>query len=99
MAINSPKQKVEALPLPLSVATRVFYEKECAELLDLLNEHSVYLVKVKCHPNNPIHETLLFTGFRSGSYWDLYGSGYEHPIPLRSLYSIRVMQYLHTWER
>ena len=61
-----------------------------------LSEHSVYLVKVKCFVRNIEHEAFLFTGFKSGSYCEVYNNSYDRPLELKEVYSITVIKALHT---
>ena len=57
-------------------------------------EHSVYLIDVKCSENNLEHESYLFTGFKTGSYCYVYNNSYDAPIKMQDCYSIKIKQKL-----
>lgn len=54
-----------------------------------LKEHSLYKVVVKSTKNNIAHYAFLFTGFKTGSYCEIYTNSYEHPIGMQKVYSIQ----------
>ena len=59
-----------------------------------LDENSVYLVRVKCRANNPEHKSILFTGFKNGSYCEIYNNNYDDPIKMDQVYSMKVVKKL-----
>lgn len=59
-----------------------------------LDENSVYMVRVKCRADNPEHKSILFTGFKNGNYCEVYNNGYDNPIKMDSLYSMKVVKKL-----
>jgi len=54
-----------------------------------LKEHSIYKVTVKVSENNVEHTSILFTGFKTGSYSTVYNNSYDYPIDLNKCYSIK----------
>lgn len=73
-----------------------------ATLTDLfsdLKEHAVYLVAVCYAPGNPVHEAIMLTGFKHGSYWMLCSTGYEYPCRLDSIHALQVTKELHKFDR
>ncbi len=59
-----------------------------------LDENSVYMVRVKFRADNPEHKSILFTGFKNGSCCEVYNNGYDSPIKMDSLYSMKVVKKL-----
>lgn len=57
-----------------------------------LDERAIYLVEVKCSPSNSRHKSILFTGFKNGSYCEVYNNTYDAPIPLNKLHSIKIVK-------
>ena len=64
-----------------------------------LEEHSIYLVKVKTTENNVEHEAVLFTGFKTGSYCEVYNNTYEQPIKLQKIYSLTIIKKITQWQK
>ena len=52
------------------------------------------MVRVKCRADNPEHKSILFTGFKNGNYCEVYNNGYDNPIKMDSLYSMKVVKKL-----
>ena len=59
-----------------------------------LQEHATYLVDVKCSPNNVEHKAILFTGFKTGGYRQVYTNSYEAPIKTSEIHSIKILKFL-----
>ena len=59
-----------------------------------LEEHCVYLVYVKASQNNIKHKSILYTGFKSGSYCVVYNNSYEEPLNMRDIYFLEVIEKL-----
>ena len=59
-----------------------------------LEEHTLYEVKVKTSPNNVEHQSMLFVGFKTGGYTEVYCNSYEAPIKLSECHSIKIVQKL-----
>jgi len=59
-----------------------------------LEENTCYLVAVKCRANNPEHKSILFTGFKNGSYCEIYSNTYDNPIKMEDVYSMKVVRKL-----
>lgn len=59
-----------------------------------LEEDSIYLVNVKTTENNIEHESVLFTGFKTGGYCVVYHNSYTTPVELRKIYSITTIKKL-----
>lgn len=55
-----------------------------------LKEHTLYRVTVKTSPNNVEHNAFLFTGFKTGSYCEIYTNSYDSAIPMRKMHSIEI---------
>lgn len=59
-----------------------------------LKENSLYKVSVKTTEHNVEHTAFLFTGFKTGSYCEVYTNSYEQPIKMMNCYSIKVSKKL-----
>lgn len=59
-----------------------------------LKENTLYKVKVKVSENNVEHESVLFTGFNTGSYCVVYNNTYDYPVPFDQIYSIKILEEL-----
>ena len=59
-----------------------------------LKEHSLYKCTVKASKTNVEHTSFLFTGFKTGSYCEVYNNSYDHPIKLEDIYSISNIEFL-----
>ena len=59
-----------------------------------LKEHKVYKIRVKTTANNIAHSAILFTGFNTGSYCEVYNNTYDAPISLHDVYSIYAVKEL-----
>ena len=59
-----------------------------------LHENSVYLVEVKTSSTNVEHRSILFTGFKSGAYCELYQNTYDRVIPMMEIHSMKVIRKL-----
>lgn len=65
--------------------------KQVFERLGLV-EDTLYEVEVKHHANNPKHRAFLFVGFQNGNNCNVYTNGYETPIDVMKLYSLRIIR-------
>lgn len=74
--------------------TKTYVDKEKDSLYKLLDTESLYLVEVKWNPSNIEHKAVLFTGHKSGSYWEVYNSSYREVGEFRKLHSIKVINKL-----
>lgn len=69
-------------------------QEDIDNFLKNLDENTTYLVEVKTSENNPKHKAVLFVGFRTGQYCTVFNHTYEAPIPLKELYSMRMLTKL-----
>lgn len=70
---------------------------EYKKLLSAVEEKTVYAVMAQAHARNPEHETIMHIGFTTGGYCVIYGIGYEEPVDLYKMYSIRILKKLYTY--
>jgi len=59
-----------------------------------LKEHTLYEIKVSWGKSNPIHQAFLFTGFKTGSYCEVYTNNYDEPENMSRAYSIEIVREL-----
>jgi len=59
-----------------------------------LQEHSVYLIRIKTKSTNVEHKSLLLTGFKNGNYCEIYNNSYDGPIKMVDVYSMKVIRKL-----
>ena len=86
---------------PFEIDSSKYFNKarhELKELYTLLKEHTVYEVNVKLSGANVKHKALLFTGFKNGSYWNVFAPSYEQPFSLETVYSIQIVKKIMKWE-
>lgn len=59
-----------------------------------LEEHTLYLVRVKWNYSNLEHNSMLFTGFRNGNYCEIYTNNYSVPMKMVDAYSLKIIKKL-----
>ena len=59
-----------------------------------IKENSIYLVNVSYSGGNPIHPAILFIGFKTGAYCELYINNYDAPVDLHRVYYLEVVSKL-----
>lgn len=59
-----------------------------------IKEHTVYLVEVSWRPGNPMHKAILFIGFKTGAYCDIYSNCYDEVFPLARAYRLKIIKEL-----
>jgi hypothetical protein len=64
-----------------------------------IKEHTLYLVNVSWNSCNPIHEALLFMGFRNGAYCQIYINNYECAYDLSGVHSLEIVKELYTFKK
>ena len=64
--------------------------------LPIIEEDSVYLVHVASTSTNPIHEAIMFVGFKSGTYCMVSHHTYDGNFNLSHFYFIELVKKLHT---
>jgi len=74
--------------------------KTMEELFDRaeLDEHSLYFIEAKTSQHNVKHYSVLFTGYKHGSYCEVYNNSYRSPVGLDSIHSFNIIKKLHTNE-
>jgi len=83
----------------MDIPDRLFSKNNLSELYELLRENSVYRVEIKVSANNIKHEAILLTGFKNGNYWTIVNNSYDETVAYKSIYSIRIKEYLCTLGR
>jgi hypothetical protein len=63
-------------------------------VVDTLEEHTCYLVKVKLYSNNMEHNAILFIGFKSGAYSCIMEPTYDNNHELPGIHSCKIIQKL-----
>lgn len=59
-----------------------------------LAEHTAYLIDVKMSEVNVMHRAVLFVGFKSGGYCEIYNNSYEKSYRLDEAFYIRIIKKL-----
>lgn len=59
-----------------------------------IKEFTTYLVNVSWNSGNPVHQAILFMGFKTGAYCEIYNNSYEAPSPLPEVYSLEIIKEL-----
>lgn len=66
------------------------------EIIQTLEEHSVYDVWVSFNKQNSIHRAILLTGFKTGSYSKLVLQSYEKEYSIYDAYFLNPISLLTT---
>jgi len=91
--LSEMKEKVDDY---LHIPDKSFNKKTIRNLYGILKEHSLYRVMVKIKASNVEHESILFTGFNTGSYWVIYNNNYDIPVNFTDIYCIKIIELIHT---
>lgn len=59
-----------------------------------LKEHWLYHVRIKCASNNPAFYAILFTGFKTGAYCNIYTNNSENLLEFGDIYAVEIKKDL-----
>lgn len=68
--------------------------KDYKKLLEDLEENTAYSVHVQVSASNPMHKAILFFGFKSGAYGEIYSNSYDAPMKISAFHTINIEKRL-----